>query len=54
MTITTVIKRLESNYERAKQRKDIKKPIAWALYQTWRWADEYERRSKHENYAEMD
>lgn len=43
MIIETAIKRVYSNYERAKKRKDIQKPIAWALYQTWKWANEYEK-----------
>ena len=52
MRIDTVIKRLRSNYERARKNKNIiKKPISWALYQTWRWANEYEIPKEDENNA---
>lgn len=29
----------EKLVEQAQQDEHIKKPIAWALYQTWKWAD---------------
>ena len=52
MRIDTVIKRLRSNYERARKNKNIiKRPISWALYQTWRWANEYEIPKEDENNA---
>lgn len=34
--------KLEKLIEQAKKDKHIKKPISWALYQTWKWADENE------------
>ena len=33
----------EKLVEQAQQDPYIKKPIAWALYQTWKWADFNER-----------
>lgn len=33
---------LERLIEKAMADKTIKKPIAWALYQVWKWADENE------------
>lgn len=34
--------KLEKFVEQAIDDKTIKKPIAWALYQTWKWADKNE------------
>ena len=31
--------KLEKLVEQAQKDNTIKKPIAWALYQTWKWAD---------------
>lgn len=52
--LTTLEKRLARNYQRAIENDAIKKPGAWALYQTWKWADRYEairekRKKKNEN-----
>lgn len=33
---------LEKNIEYAMKSDTIKKPISWALYQTWKWADKNE------------
>lgn len=38
--------RLQENYHIAVMRKDIIKPKAWALYQTWKWYDEHEETRK--------
>ena len=35
--------KFEKFVEQAIDDKTIKKPIAWALYQTWKWADFNER-----------
>jgi hypothetical protein len=32
-------RKFEEYVEQAIEDKNIKKPIAWALYQTWKWAD---------------
>ena len=34
---------LERLTEEAVKNPAIKKPIAWALYQVWKWADEHEK-----------
>lgn len=34
------IKYLREQYARAKRIEDIRNPLAWALYQTWRHVDE--------------
>lgn len=39
----------EKLVEQAQQDPYIKKPIAWALYHTWKWADFNERSKKNEN-----
>lgn len=47
MRIETAIKKLMENYERAKTIREVNDKVAWALYQTWREADEqYTRRKK--------
>lgn len=44
----TAIKRFLENYEKAKNKEFVNKPISYALYQTWRWADTYERPRKRQ------
>ena len=39
MTLKAAFKLIEMEYEKAKQREYIKKPLAWALYQVWKIAD---------------
>ena len=41
-------RKFEKYVEQAQQDPYIKKPIAWALYHTWKWADKYEKRSNTE------
>lgn len=41
--IKTAIKRVMVNYEIAKKQKHIRKPVAYALYLAWKWADTYEK-----------
>lgn len=36
-------KRIEKEYKKAEERKDINKPLAFALYQVWKYYDEHER-----------
>ncbi len=43
MKVSTVVKRFTENFEKAAQRDSINKPISYALYQTWKWADTYEK-----------
>lgn len=40
MTLEKAIKLLEEEYERAKMLEYIHNPLAWALYQVWKKADE--------------
>ncbi len=46
MKIGTAIERLIHNYYRALALRGIKKPVSWSLYQTWKWADAYEKERK--------
>ena len=48
MTLQEAIKLLEEEYERAKGFKHIFNPLAYALYQVWKKADEefHRRKSK--------
>ncbi len=39
MQLTTAINELTKNYERAKKAKYVRKPLSWALYQTWRFVN---------------
>lgn len=40
--------KLEKFVEQAMKDKSIRKPISWALYQTWKWADQNEEESEDE------
>ena len=44
ITIEEVIKRLKAEYERAKKKSYVAKPIAYALYSVWRAVDLTEKR----------
>lgn len=39
MKISTATRMLQKYYAEAMRMKEIKDPVAWALYQTWRQAD---------------
>ena len=39
MTIHDVAEQFEKLAEQAVKDKSIRKPISWALYHTWKWAD---------------
>lgn len=43
MTLKSVIQYLTKRYDTAQQNKVIKKPLAWALYQTWKYVDSKEK-----------
>lgn len=51
MRYSTVMSHLAKEYERAMESKWIRKPISYALYQTWKWCDTYE---KDRNEKKMD
>lgn len=40
MTLKKAIELLEAEYERAKKLEYVHNPLAWALYQVWKKADE--------------
>ena len=46
MRLDTAIKRLNENYQKALKWDFVQKPVSWALYQTWKWADENEKPRK--------
>lgn len=39
MKIETAIKNLEEKYETARKLEYVRDPVAWALYQVWKMAD---------------
>lgn len=43
MTIERAIERLRAEYERARKNPTVRKPLAYALYHTWRYYDAKER-----------
>lgn len=43
MRISTAITRITKEYEKAKKNKLVRKPVSYALYQTWLWANAYEQ-----------
>ena len=46
ITIEEVIKRLKAEYERAKKKSYVAKPMAYALHSIWREVDLTEKRRK--------
>lgn len=40
MRIDTALKLIQEEYERAKALEFVRDPVAWALYQVWKKADE--------------
>ena len=44
MKIETALRRLLKEYESAKNIEYVRDPVAWALYQVWKIADEDGRR----------
>lgn len=45
MNIDEAIEMLKAEYEKAEKQKHIHKPVAYALYQTWKEADRKRRKS---------
>ena len=43
ITPSKAIDKLMENYNIALANRFIRKPMAWAIFQTWKWADENER-----------
>lgn len=49
MKFYVVVKKFEEYYKKAmKYPRSIRKPIAWSLYQTWKWVDANEKESDSE------
>ena len=42
-TLEQAIENLKCVYEKAEKMECVFKPVAWALYQTWRFADQFEK-----------
>lgn len=49
MTVEDAIEILRTEYEKAKKQKWIINPLAYALYQVWKKADEQIRSGKSDN-----
>lgn len=50
MTVGQVIDKFFKFKEQAVKMKGIEKPISYALYKTWKWADAYEKPRKEEEH----
>ena len=48
MAFYMVLKKFEEYYKKAMKNPFIRKPIAWSLYQTWKWVDANEGESDSE------
>lgn len=59
MTLEKAVKLLEEKYEQARKMEHVQKPLAWALFQTWKEVDskkdekmrEYNRIAKQRSRA---
>ena len=49
MTINKVISKFYEYYAKALSSDYVIKPISWALYQTWKWADSKEKSKEGDN-----
>ncbi len=49
MILAQVIKKLKELHTKALNREDVLKPISWALYETWKWADAREKARPRES-----
>lgn len=50
MSTKLAIKKFLEFYNEAVTKEYIVKPVSWALYQTWKWADSKERMRKESEY----
>lgn len=55
MTLEKAVKLLEEKYEQAKNMEYVQKPLAWALYQTWKEVDsmKYEKKKEYNRMAQQ-
>lgn len=44
-TLEVAIETLKDVYEKARKMDWVFKPVSWALYQTWRFVDQFEKSS---------
>ena len=43
MTIGQIVNKILEYHGKAIKSNYIKKPLAWSVYQTWKWVDEHEK-----------
>ena len=48
MTVGAVVEEFLIYYADALKKNYIRKPVSWALYQTWKWADVHEAERKED------
>lgn len=55
MTLEKAVKLLEEKYEQAQKMEYVQKPLAWALYQTWKEVDsmKYEKQREYNRIAQQ-
>ena len=55
MKMQTAIILLEANYEKAQNLEYVQRPLAWALYQTWKEVDsgKYEKRREYNRISQQ-
>lgn len=51
MTLAKVFLHIETLYLQGLKMKNIRKPMAWAVYHTWKWVDKQESEKEAENEA---
>lgn len=54
MKLDTVIRHLRNIYDFVKDEDWVQKPVSYALYQTWKWANYWEKPKKKVNYRNED
>ena len=55
MTLEKAVKLLEEKYDQAQKMEYVQKPLAWALYQTWKEVDsmKYEKQREYNRIAQQ-
>lgn len=54
LTLDEVIELLKRHYEKSKDSKFVQKPLAYALYTTWKYVDSKEKRRVIDTYTVYD
>lgn len=52
MTLEQTIEKLKEEYEKAAKSEYVNKPLAYALYKTWRYVDNREKKKKSKGESE--